>query len=141
MESHTSLTWSSPVEICFPYGITFPRLSLSFCYKCQAGLVDNPPCTTKETLKAPGLSSRPIENRYCVVAKCRVQHRSCMLPYDDWLGVYTARLDYKNRVMRDCQDRAVVVDGGTSDLFVVGEGVGEVVSVGVADRVGEGQDR
>ena len=64
-----------------------------------------------------------------------------MLPYDDWLGVYTARLDYKNRVMRDCQDRAVVVDGGTSDLFVVGEGVGEVVSVGVADRVGEGQDR
>ena len=46
-----------------------------------------------------------------------------MLPYDDWLGVYRTRLDYKNRVMRDCQDRAVVVDGGTSDQFVVGEGI------------------
>ena len=46
-----------------------------------------------------------------------------MLPYDDWLGVYRTRLDYKNRVMRDCQDRAVVVDDGTSDQFVVGEGI------------------
>ena len=96
--------------------------------------------TLPKTLKAPGLSSRLTENRCCVVAKCTVQHRFCMLPYKDWLGVYTTRLGYKNGVMRDCQDRAVVVDGGTSDLFDVGEGVDEVVRIGVAGGVGESQN-
>ena len=32
------------------------------------------------------------------------------------------------------------MDGAASDLFVVGEGVDEVVSIGGASGVGEGQD-